>query len=156
MKNFILIIILLVAPSFAESTNFGSTANVIHIKQVERLLLEQAFEQHKQSIIEAVIKIESNFNSKAYNKTEDAAGILQIRPIMVDEINRLLGFIKYTYEDRWSAEKSIEIFTDLQQFYNPNWDLETAARKWNGGFHGMKKISTIDYFKKVEEIYHAI
>ena len=41
-------------------------------------------------IISAMIKVESAGNDSAYNLKEDAVGCLQIRPIMVREVNRIL------------------------------------------------------------------
>ena len=67
-----------------------------------------------QEFVSAVIMVESTNNPKAYNKRENAVGILQIRPIMVREVNRVLKMNnssdRYTLIDRWSKEKSIDMF----------------------------------------------
>ena len=42
------------------------------------------------TLLIAVMAVESNFVSMAYNAKENAVGVLQIRPIMVREVNRLL------------------------------------------------------------------
>ena len=39
----------------------------------------------------ALEKVESNGNEFAYNESEKALGSLQIRPIMVDDYNRIYG-----------------------------------------------------------------
>ena len=66
------------------------------------------------TLLNAVMAVESNFDTLAYNSKEDAAGVLQIRPIMVREVNRLLGEDKYTLKDRWSKAKSIEMFNVIR------------------------------------------
>lgn len=93
-----------------------------------------------------IARIESNFNRSALNENENAVGLLQTRPIMVAEINRLLGSNTYSLSDRWSTKKSIEMFIDYQNIVNPEWDFEKSARLWNGGIAGMKKESTDVYW----------
>ena len=65
-------------------------------------------------LIHSMIQVESEGNPNAYAKREEAVGVLQIRPIMVNEVNRLLHKFDsdkfYTLEDRWSETKSIEMF----------------------------------------------
>ena len=103
------------------------------------------------SLIEAVIYVESRGDSMAYNKSEDAVGVLQIRPIMVREVNRLLGFDKYTLKDRWSVSKSKEMF-NIVRLNTTDATNEKVARRWNGGSNGHKKKSTLKYWIKVNEI----
>ena len=66
------------------------------------------------TLLNAVMAVESNFDTMAYNSKENAAGVLQIRPIMVREVNRLLGEDKYTLKDRWNKAKSIEMFNVIR------------------------------------------
>jgi hypothetical protein len=61
------------------------------------------------STINALIFVESSNNDSAYNPGEDAVGCLQIRRTMVRDVNRILGKKIYTYNDRWSRTKSIEM-----------------------------------------------
>ena len=42
-------------------------------------------------LVEALIWVESRGNDSAFHKGENAVGCLQIRPIMVKEVNRVLG-----------------------------------------------------------------
>ena len=82
-----------------------------------------------QEFVSAVIMVESTNNPKAYNKRENAVGILQIRPIMVREVNNV---------------RCCEDMTRLE-FY------ERVARKWNGGYRGMEKTATIKYWNKIKK-----
>jgi hypothetical protein len=102
------------------------------------------------TLLMAVMAVESNFDSMAYNEKENAAGVLQIRPIMVREVNRLLGKDKYTLKDRWSKAKSIEMFNVIRS-HTKNPTDEMIARNWNGGWNGHKKQSTIKYWNKVKK-----
>ena len=56
-----------------------------------------------------LIAVESGGNPKAFNERENAAGILQIRPIMVQEVNRITGHECYSLEDRWVPQRSVDM-----------------------------------------------
>ena len=102
------------------------------------------------TLLNAVMAVESNFDSMAYNAKENAVGVLQIRPIMVREVNRLLGEDKYTLKDRWNKAKSIEMFNVIRS-HTKNPTNEMIARNWNGGWNGHKKQSTLKYWQKVKQ-----
>lgn len=105
-------------------------------------------------LIEAIIYVESRGDTLAHNISEDAVGCLQIRPIMVREVNRLLAkndILKvYTLEDRWNKAKSIQMFNVIKD-NTTNPTNEKLARNWNGGWNGFKKKSTLKYWYKVKE-----
>jgi hypothetical protein len=102
-----------------------------------------------------MIMVESEGNDSAYHKREKAAGCLQIRPIMVREVNRILDIqkseLEYTLEDRWSREKSIEMFHIVNGYHNKNSTYEEIARAWNGGPKWIKKSLTKRYWKRVQK-----
>lgn len=104
-------------------------------------------------IISAMIKVESAGNDSAYNLKEDAVGCLQIRPIMVREVNRILKRCgedkRFDVKDRWSRDKSIEMFIIWRDYHHPSSGYEKIARNWNGGADGYKKKSTEKYWEKV-------
>jgi len=102
------------------------------------------------TLLIAVMAVESNFDSMAYNAKENAAGVLQIRPIMVREVNRLLGEDKYTLKDRWSKAKSIEMFNVIRSHLKGATD-EEIARTWNGGYNGKNIPQTLQYWQKVKK-----
>jgi len=58
-----------------------------------------------QKVVIGMIQVESNGNDSAYNKSEEAVGCLQIRPIMVREVNRILKKQgkehRFKMKDRW-------------------------------------------------------
>jgi len=102
------------------------------------------------TLLMAVMAVESNFDSMAYNSKENAAGVLQIRPIMVREVNRLLGENKYTLKDRWNKAKSIEMFNVIRSHLKGASD-EKIARTWNGGYNGKNIPQTLQYWNKVKQ-----
>ena len=114
-------------------------------------------------VIDAIIKVESKGNEKAHNPNGDCAGILQITKILVREANQILKKNKsqkhYTYEDRYNAEKSKEMFILLQEHFNPEHNVEKAIKCWNCGFYhktkdGWKNKSK-GYYNKVMKHYNG-
>ena len=104
-------------------------------------------------LLSAIMFVESSYDDLAYNAYEDAVGCLQIRKCMVDDVNRILKLKKlhkrFTYNDRWSRFKSIEMFDVYCSHYNLI-TSEEIARCWNGGPRGMTNEITVGYWKKVE------
>ena len=100
--------------------------------------------------ITSIIQKETKFNN-VINHKENAVGYLQIRPIMVHDINRIVGYKKFTLNDRWNKEKSIKMFIIYQNYYNPDWDFEKGARIWNGGPDGHLQNDTFAYWEDVEK-----
>ena len=107
----------------------------------------------KNTLIDAIIYVESRGDINAHNIKENAVGCLQIRPILVREVNRLLAKNDipkvYTLEDRWNKQKSIEMFNVIKE-NTTNPTNEKLARNWNGGWNGYKKQSTLAYWHKVK------
>ena len=106
------------------------------------------FEQHKEMVLSKIIQIESEGNPMAVGDNGRAIGLLQIWPIMIDEINRLVKEERYSLEDRWDSLKSIEMFITYQEIVNPEWEEELAARRWNGGIRGERNPKTDIYWEK--------
>ncbi len=106
------------------------------------------------NLLSAIIFVESSNDDSAYAASEDAVGCLQIRKTMVDDVNRILKrqgkTYKFSYDDRWLRNKSIQMF----EVYCKHYGLTTAeeiARCWNGGPRGMDKEATSYYWTKVED-----
>ena len=98
----------------------------------------------------AVAFVESRCDPRAVNRSENAVGIAQIRPIMVCDANRIMGREKYTLADRLDVEKSWEMFRLYSRYYAPRGTPEIWARNWNGGPTGSKKKATAGYWQKVK------
>jgi hypothetical protein len=112
---------------------------------------------HNKTLVDALILVESAGNPNAFNKKENAVGCLQIRPIMVREVNRILRKQKserrFTKEDRWDCGLSKEMFYIWCIHHHLNSSSEVIARNWNGGPRGYKKQSTEHYWNKVQKAW---
>lgn len=113
----------------------------------------QAAERNDNEILNAIIQQESGGDANAFNETENARGVLQIRPIMVRDVNRILALqgseMRYTHDDTWNRERSIEMFWIYHNNYNPGADAERIARTWNGGPDGHTEPETLGYWNLV-------
>ena len=110
-------------------------------------------------LVTALIHVESRGNDSAIGDRHlvgsEAVGALQIRPIMVREVNRILRIqksdIRFTLKDRFDRTKTIEMFYIWKNYHHKDSDMETIARNWNGGPKGYKRNSTLKYWNKVEQ-----
>ena len=118
------------------------------------ILLDTPPMQKFLDIMNAIMEVESNSNDSAYHKGEDAVGCLQIRKCMVNDVNRILKRQKskliFTYNDRWSRHKSIQMFEIYRNHYNLT-TAEEMARCWNGGPRGINNPATVRYWEKVKD-----
>ena len=107
-------------------------------------------------VINAISKVESKKNPSAVSK--DCVGILQIRPILVADVNEYLktkgSNKRFKLSDRLNVEKSKEMFVIYQKRYNPKNNIEKAIRLWNGGC-GYSKAKTENYYKKIMKYYNG-
>ena len=108
-------------------------------------------------VINAIAQVESGGNPKAVSRSGTYVGLLQMAPICVRECNRIVGKNKFTYKDRLSKEKSIEMFIIFQEHHNPEGNMEKAIRLWNSGDKNcMKnKSRTEAYYIKVMSKYDS-
>ena len=101
-------------------------------------------------VMDAIIQVESDGNPRA--GSGNAVGVMQITPVLVKECNDILKKQKsnkrYTLDDRYSVEKSKEMFLLIQKYFNPENNVEKAIRSWNGGMKYSVK-ATNKYYKKV-------
>jgi len=137
-----------------EQQNYiDSLIQCIDTLQWENQIFDQ-IEKDATFLLSALIMVESRDNDSAHAVGEDAVGCLQIRKTMVDDVNRILARqgknYTFTYEDRWSRQKSIMMFEIYCDHYNLT-EPEEIARCWNGGPRGMNKDATVYYWNKVQD-----
>ena len=109
-------------------------------------------------LLDALIFVESRGNDSAIGDRHlvgnEAIGALQIRPIMVREVNRILKLQKsskqFTLKDRFERDKSIEMFYIWKNYHHKNSEAEVIARNWNGGPNGYKYQRTEKYWNKIK------
>jgi len=105
-------------------------------------------------IWDAIVEVESGGDPTAWNRAEDAAGQVQIRPIVIEDLNRIYG-PRWNLEDRWDVEKSREIFWQYVLYWQDRMGYpltdETIARLWQGGPYGPRREATLAYWERVRE-----
>lgn|SRR3712207_3215827 len=108
-------------------------------------------------VMEAIIQVESEGNPRAVSG--NSVGAMQITPILVAECNQILrarkSKKKFTLKDRFSVEKSKEMFLLIQSKHNPLNNIERAIRSWNGGFRCSSR-KTQRYFEKVLRAMNSV
>ena len=106
------------------------------------------------TLVLAIMFVESSYNDSAYRADEDAVGCLQIRKCMVNDVNRILkrqkSTLRFTYSSRWSRDSSIQMFEIYCKHYNLTTN-EEVARCWNGGPRGINNPATVGYWDKVKD-----
>ncbi len=141
--------------------NFSSKTEVedcipepIEIKQIE--IKEENKTNNR--LVKALIQVESCGNDSCIGDRHliiPSIGCLQIRPIMVKEVNRILTILgddkRYKNKDRYSRVKSIEMFYIWKNYHHKDHSDEVIARCWNGGSRGYKRKATLHYWKKVQK-----
>ena len=110
-------------------------------------------------LITAIGTVESGLNDKA--KSGVHAGFLQISKGCVTECNRINKIkgvsTRYTLQDRFNHQKSIEMFWIIQKLYNSKLDIDYMVLLWNEGNSAMKKPKRkTRYYKKVMKVYHSL
>lgn len=103
----------------------------------------------------AIAFTESRFEADAVGKADDT-GILQIRPIYVDEVNRLTGR-DYVIEDALNVDMSIEMFNLMQGARNPGRDIDEAIRLHNKSPYYRKIVlENMELIRRAEEMRRKI
>ncbi len=101
---------------------FTSKEMAMYINQKDLFII-------KLSIAFAVV--ESGLDSMIINKKENAVGLLQIRPCMLNYINKKYNK-NFTLNDRYSAIKSFEMFKIVMDDRNLDYNVRKATYIWNG------------------------
>jgi len=149
-------------PLFISSNT--KTLNINYEREIEQPIVELDRKDipdviTDSDLVTALIFVESRGNDSAIGDRHlvgnEAVGALQIRPIMVREVNRILKIQKndkrFTLKDRFEREKSIEMFYVWKNHHHKDSEPEVIARNWNGGPKGYKINRTVKYWNKVEQ-----
>jgi hypothetical protein len=110
-------------------------------------------------LLTALIFVESRGNDSAIGDRHlvgnEAVGALQIRPIMVKEVNRILKIQgkteRFDLKDRFDRQQSIRMFMVWKNYHHKDSEPEVIARNWNGGPKGYKVSRTEKYWLKVQK-----
>lgn len=104
---------------------------------------------HRDDLVKALIKVESNGNPKAVGDGGRAYGILQIHKVMVDDANRIAK-TNFTHQDMFDPAKSQKvadiILTHYDRHIRRTTGKEATAKQlafiWNGGASAWKRVNS--------------
>ena len=104
----------------------------------------------------ALIKVESNFNPEAVNRTSRAGGLFQIMPNggFLQEANRLIGIDAFTDSCRFDTRNSNQIFEVVNSIRNPERNIEVAIKLHNpraGEWYRDRIMNNFFFFKELAE-----
>ena len=88
------------------------------------------------ALLDAIEYVESKGNTNAVGDNGQAIGCMQIHPIMVKDVNRILGYIKYILDDRYDRNKSRGMCKVYMNHYCKGMNLEDMAACWVAGPDG--------------------
>lgn len=113
------------------------------------------------ALADAICAVESGGRSDVIGDSGLAVGAFQIHPIMVDDVNRILGRREFTLYDRWSKERSRQTFLVFATHYGRGKSAEWIARAWNGSPRwehksASVKANTARYWSKVQGQLQAV
>lgn len=103
-------------------------------------------------ILPAIEHVESSGRADAVGDGGKAVGILQIHPIMVADVNRIVGEERWTLDDRLCPDESRAMFRVYSNHYSKDASDEVVARRWNGGPRGDRRKATAPYWAKVQRV----
>lgn len=160
MKKFLLLLFIPTTISSGYNPNLGvkieesrSIVEKVTVLKPQPILIPEPIDE----LVKALIYVESRGVDSAVGDIslgEPSIGVLQIRPIMVREVNRILKKQKsskrFSLKDRFNRQKSIEMFMVWKNYHHPEGGFETIARNWNGGPRGYKNKRTEKYWIKVQ------
>ena len=110
------------------------------------------------NVLDAIKMVESKNGKYIYGKNGEL-GQYQIKKIVIDDINRIIGKRIYKYSDALDEKKSREICKLYIEYWSKKrgcyGDIKSMVRIWNGGPNGHKKESTLPYWNKIKEVLNV-
>lgn len=140
--------LLLIVFNLISYYHLDSVAKISRFEIITNETLIKTQEQYEwENLIKSIIWVESKNNDLAIGTTHDG-GCLQITPIYLEDCNRILGENKYSLQDRFDRQKSLEMFEIYQSFYNPNKNKYKAIKLHNPGAGQAYRDSILYHFKR--------
>lgn len=107
----------------------------------------------------AIAKTESDFNFLARGSKNDL-GLLQATEIWVKDVNRIIGEQRYLHCDALDPVKTLEMFSIIQNHYNPDKEVTRAIHLHNPGGdaigYSVKVRKNIEWVKRYETIRQLV
>jgi hypothetical protein len=102
------------------------------------------------SLISALMIVESSNNDLAIGDQGRAIGCLQIHRSVVLDVNRITGS-HYRWEAMTNRVQARAVCEAYLTHYGRGATTEQLARRWNGGPTGDRKTATVAYWAKVKK-----
>jgi hypothetical protein len=102
------------------------------------------------SLISALMIVESSNNDLAIGDQGRAIGCLQIHKAVVLDVNRITGS-HYRWEAMTNRVAARAVCQAYLTHYGRGATIEQLARRWNGGPTGDRKAATVAYWAKVKK-----
>ena len=106
----------------------------------------------RHDLVWAVGWVESRHRPYEYLERTKAAGLLQICPIMIEDL--VSRGHNFTLADRFDSAKSVEMFWIVQKQYTPNMNISAIVRKWGAGAGRMYCKGANRYYREVMKKLH--
>lgn len=124
---------------------------------------QEARSELDRALFTAIAQIESGGDPSEYNESEDAAGIVQIRMVMLRDVNRIMKLYghdhEFTEQDRYDPEASFEMFWWYQDHYAKHYgdySIEGKIRRWVAGPDGHTQDEPLPYMEKVLAVLRSM
>ena len=101
--------------------------------EIKRTCVKYGLNNNQINILYSLALRESSFDPDTFNVIDKSAGLLGERKIFVRDANRILGYNKFIYTDRYSLYRSIEMAIIVINHYVPDWDHQKICNRWNKG-----------------------
>ena len=102
------------------------------------------------SLISALMIVESSNNDLAIGDQGRAIGCLQIHKAVVLDVNRITGS-NYQWQQMTNRVQARAVCEAYLTHYGRGATTEQLARRWNGGPTGDRKTATVAYWAKVKK-----
>lgn len=129
-------------------------------EQLCKLLNNTTIDPELQLALDASYRIESDSGKWLVGDSGKSIGPLHIQKQAIDDVNRILNYTAFSYDDRMSWEKSCQIFRIYLKHYGQKYSkeigkkptVEVYIRIWNGGPNGWKSNKTKSHWLKAQEV----
>jgi soluble lytic murein transglycosylase-like protein len=105
-----------------------------------------------ETVILILMLVESGGDPNAVGDGGQAIGVLQIHPIMVEDVNRIYGAPVFSDNDRWDVEASKEMARIYLGHYCEGMTQEPMLRCWPGGPDGWQQDCTLPYLERCRAV----
>jgi hypothetical protein len=101
--------------------------------EIKKTCIKYGLNNNQINILYSLALRESSFDPDTFNRKDKSAGLLGERRIFVRDANRILGYDKFVYTDRYSLYRSIEMAIIVINHYVPDWNHKKICNRWNKG-----------------------